>query len=76
MTPERWQQIEELYYSVLKQPLAQRAAFLQDCCVGDESLRNEVESLLAQQTTTLEFMEIASLELGGRANGGGLGPRR
>ena len=63
MTPERFQQIEELYHSALKRPPAERASFLRDCCVGDESLRNEVESLLAQQTATLEFMESPALNL-------------
>ncbi len=31
--------------------------------MGDESLRNEVESLLAQRTATLEFMELPALNL-------------
>ena len=58
-----FQQIEELYHSALERPPAERAAFLRDCCVGDESLRNEVESLLAQRTATLEFMEFPALNL-------------
>ena len=47
MTPERWQQIQELYHAALKREPSQRAAFLKEACAGDEALRREVESLLA-----------------------------
>ena len=44
----RWQQVEQLYSSALKQEPNQRAAFLSDSCKDDEDLRREVEALLAQ----------------------------
>src|SRR5262249_24456667 len=47
MEPERWQQIESLYYAALDRDAAQRASFLGGACVGDEELRREGQSLLA-----------------------------
>jgi serine/threonine protein kinase/Tol biopolymer transport system component len=46
MTPERWVQVERLFYAALECPPAARAAFLDDSCRGDEDLRREVKSLL------------------------------
>jgi len=61
MTPERWQQIEKLYHSVLMRQPAQRPAFLEEACAGDEALRREVESLLAQQKSPESFIEAPAL---------------
>jgi hypothetical protein len=52
MTPERWQQIERVCHDALARDVASRAAFLADVCAGDEALRSEVESLLAQAVAT------------------------
>ena len=46
MTPQRWQQIKELFHAALDVPVPQRAAFLAQACATDEALREEVESLL------------------------------
>jgi serine/threonine protein kinase len=45
---QRWQQVEQLFSSALKQKPDRRAAFLSDVCKGDEDLRRAVEALLAQ----------------------------
>jgi len=47
LTPARWQQLKELFTLALGQDPGQRAVFLQEACAEDESLRTEVESLLA-----------------------------
>ena len=44
MTPERWQQVNELFHSALKREPTLRAAFLYQACDGDEELLKEVES--------------------------------
>jgi eukaryotic-like serine/threonine-protein kinase len=62
MKPDRWQHIEQLYHSALKQEPSQRAAFLKEACVGDEGLRKEVESLLAHQPQAESFIETRALE--------------
>ena len=48
MTPERLRQIEEVYHSAREREPNGCGAFLSEACQGDEELRREVESLLAQ----------------------------
>ncbi|HEY8187461.1 MAG TPA: protein kinase [Pyrinomonadaceae bacterium] len=47
MTPERWQQVKELFRAALEHDAEERAEFLERACNGDDELRQEVESLLA-----------------------------
>jgi serine/threonine protein kinase len=47
MTPERWRQVTRVYGAVMTKPPAARAAALAELCPDDEALRQEVESLLA-----------------------------
>src|SRR6478736_5840867 len=47
MTPDRWQTIERLYHATLERSPSERDAFLAAACQGDETLRTEVESLIA-----------------------------
>jgi serine/threonine protein kinase len=56
MTPERWQQIENLFHAALELNVRERAAFLEKACGNDESLRREVESLLGQKEKPEGFM--------------------
>jgi non-specific serine/threonine protein kinase len=55
MTPERWNQIDKVLQSALELKPFERAAFLDKACAGDESLRREVESLIASHKSS--FME-------------------
>lgn len=48
LTPERWQQIKEVFGVVLECAPEVRPAALQEACRGDESLQAEVQSLLAE----------------------------
>ena len=63
MTPERWQQIEKIYHSVLRLDEFERKAFLDQACAGDGELRQEVESLLACQPSAEQFIEAPALEV-------------
>jgi eukaryotic-like serine/threonine-protein kinase len=47
MTPERWQQVKGLLHEAKKLAPERRSAFLQRSCSDDQSLRQELESLLA-----------------------------
>ncbi len=51
MTPERWQRIEAIYNAAVERRQAGRGAFLAEACRGDEDLRSEVNSLLAQDAS-------------------------
>jgi hypothetical protein len=48
MDSARWQRVEEIYQAAAERKPEERAAFLAVACAGDEDLRREVESLLAQ----------------------------
>ena len=50
MSPERWQQVEQVFQSVLELAPAERAAFLDKACGDDVELKQEVEALLVFQT--------------------------
>ena len=49
MTPERWQQIRNVLERALEVPPSERSAFLNNACSSDQSLRQEVETLLASE---------------------------
>src|SRR6516164_3069508 len=61
MTGDRWQRIEELYHSAREREGSQRAAFLKEACAGDDALRREVESLLAEEKGLGAFLEAPGL---------------
>ncbi len=48
MPLEHRRQIEDIFHAALKREPAQRPAYLQSACGGDEALRREVEALLQQ----------------------------
>ena len=63
MTPRRWQQIERLFHDALERPVEERAAFLDQSCKGDESLRREVNALLDSPATANRFLDRDALEV-------------
>jgi serine/threonine protein kinase len=63
MKPERWRQINDLYYAALERDEAARVAFLDEACAGDESLRREVESLLESNDEAGEFLSSSALDV-------------
>jgi serine/threonine protein kinase/formylglycine-generating enzyme required for sulfatase activity len=62
MKPERWQQIERLYYAALEQEPEVRTAFLNNVCAGDGPLRREIETLLGCEQKAEQFFEVSALE--------------
>src|SRR6266568_3579098 len=70
MTPDRWQKIEELYHSARECEESQRVTFLNEACAGDDTLRREVESLLACEGEPEQFLEKPALEVAARAYAG------
>jgi eukaryotic-like serine/threonine-protein kinase len=61
--PERWREIERLYDAAMQQQPAERTAFVEAACAGDEFLRREVESLLAQTEESGGFLKLPALEV-------------
>jgi eukaryotic-like serine/threonine-protein kinase len=64
---ERWQQIERIYHAARELDGSARTDFLVKACAGDESLRGEVESLLAQADLAGSFLETPAVEVAARA---------
>lgn len=62
MNPQRWQQIDALLEKALDQPPEDFEALLAETCVGDESLRQEVESLINYRKLAEGFLEVPALE--------------
>jgi serine/threonine protein kinase/Tfp pilus assembly protein PilF len=66
MKPERWQQLDELFHSALERAPRERAAFLDEACAGDESLRRQLEKLLAAHEEAGSFIENPAMEVEAR----------
>ncbi len=56
MTPERYQQIGQLFDEALEHASEGRAAWLAQACGADAMLRAEVENLLAHHVESGEFL--------------------
>ena len=63
MTPERWQQIKQLFHAALEHEPAQRSAFLARACADDGPLCQEVESLLASHEQAESFIETPASDV-------------
>ena len=57
MSPERWQQIDQLLDALLDCPPLHQTQLLEQACAGDLVLRQEVEALLAAQQKVSRFIE-------------------
>ncbi len=66
MENARWLQVEELFQQATKLEGRRRADFLEHACGEDEELRQELESLLAQQKKSAEFLETPAVQLLGQ----------
>jgi eukaryotic-like serine/threonine-protein kinase len=57
MSPERWQQVKEIFNSALSYRAEERDSFLSQACSGDMNLRKEVESLIASHEQSGGFID-------------------
>src|SRR4029079_19174972 len=57
MTPERWQQIKDVFNLALEYAPAERRAFVSQACEEDVDLQKEVESLLAAHEKDGSFID-------------------
>jgi serine/threonine protein kinase/Tol biopolymer transport system component len=69
-SPDRWVTLERLYFAALARPLETRPAFLAEACAGDDELRQEVASLLAQRGSAERFFERGAVVEAARLAGG------
>ena len=66
MEPEYLQKVEQLYHAALEVEQSRRASFIDNACAGDESLKQEVESLLAHDRVE-SFMRAPAMEVAAQA---------
>ncbi|HTT23560.1 MAG TPA: protein kinase [Candidatus Sulfotelmatobacter sp.] len=57
MDAERWQKVERIFHEALQVDPSLRPALLKNLCADDESVRREVESLLAHHENAGSFIE-------------------
>src|SRR5215470_17292049 len=62
MTPERWQQVKQVFQSAIERPPDERAAFLAHACAGDPNLRGEVESLISSHDQAGDSIEAIAAD--------------
>lgn len=48
MTPERWQQVEQIFQAALNRTPEERSRFVSEACANDLTLKRDVEALLLQ----------------------------
>src|SRR5437762_1166449 len=70
MQAERWRQVDRIFHSALNVEESRRDAFLHETCSGDESLRLELERLLALQSKAEDFLESPAVEVAAEALSG------
>src|SRR5438094_288261 len=63
MKAERWKQVNDLFQSAVERAPAERAAFLDEACRSDESLRRELGSLLSSYERSENFIERRACEV-------------
>ena len=71
MNPERWRQITSIFQVAVQRDASSRAAYLNDACAGDDSLRREVEGMLASHDQASSFIEEPALNVAARQSGNG-----
>ena len=74
MTPDRFREVERLYHLALERPENERNAFLREASADDQSLLQEVESLLAHHPKGENFLEAPAVELAAKVFAGAPGP--
>ena len=63
MDRERWKRIDEIFHAALDRDSSARAKYLRDACKNDDSLRIEVESLIASHEKESSLFEHAASDL-------------
>lgn len=57
MTPERWQQVEEIFQAALDLGPHDRARYVSEACAADTTLKRDVENLLQQHESAGRLLE-------------------
>jgi serine/threonine protein kinase/tetratricopeptide (TPR) repeat protein len=69
MDPQHWQKLDDLFGAAVALEPPRRAAFIEAACAGDDALRGELLSLLAQHTRAEDFFRNPTAAVGELAAG-------
>ncbi len=61
VTPERWQRIQDVCVEALRLDSGKRGAYLDAACAGDDSLRQDVDSLLRHRSGAEQFLHAPAV---------------
>ena len=67
MNAERWKRVDELLQAALALPCDRREDFLQQACGGDETLEQEVRSLLTSHRKAGDFLQQLAMQVAAQA---------
>jgi len=73
---EALRQVEALYHAALRLTVSERPAFVEHACAGNETLKQEVQSLLSAHDRAEGFIESPALEIAADLYGGKRRPSR
>src|SRR5215510_3995780 len=62
MSPERWQQVKQIFQSAIERPPSERDDFVSEACADDSELRSEVESLISSHDQAGHSSEAMAVE--------------
>lgn len=62
MADERWQKIEAIFAKAVDMPPAEREAYLNQACDGDDAMRQEVDGLLSADKDAASFIDSPVFE--------------
>ncbi|MBI4470247.1 MAG: protein kinase, partial [Acidobacteria bacterium] len=63
MTPERWQEIKDVFQSALGHEPEQRSAWLDKACSSDAEMRGKVEAMLQAHEEAGSFIEASAVDV-------------
>jgi serine/threonine protein kinase/predicted ATPase len=63
MKPQRWEQISQIFRTALEREPAERPVYLAAACSDDDSLRREVDALIASHEEAGDFIASPALEM-------------
>jgi serine/threonine protein kinase len=63
MTPERWQQVDDIFQAAMELRAEDRPAFVDSASSGDQELRHEVESLITADEQGLSLVEEPAFQV-------------
>jgi serine/threonine-protein kinase len=62
MTPERWQQVKQIFQSAIERPPSERDGFISEACADDPKLRSEVDSLISSHDQAGDSIEAMAAQ--------------